>query len=93
MIIRLATLSVGYGLLLFGIVGLILPVLHGAIFAIAGLALLSRHAVWARNLLERLKRWHPRMRVMIDRGERLTERWLRRAIVKVGRWFKPARSM
>jgi uncharacterized membrane protein YbaN (DUF454 family) len=91
MIIRLVSLTLGYSLLAIGIVGVILPILHGMLFVVMGLAVLSRHAPWARRVLERLKRQHPRVRAVIDRGERLTQRWLRIATVRVGRWFKPAR--
>lgn len=92
MIMRLVTVSAGYGLLAFGIIGVVLPVLHGMLFVVIGLALLSRHEPWARAMLERLKRQHPRLRSIVDRGERLTQRWFRRAVVKVGRWLKPARA-
>jgi len=93
MITRIATLSLGYGFLVLGIVGIVLPVLHGMLFLVVGLAILSRHALWARRLLERMKRQHPRVRAVIDRGERLTQRWLRVATVRIGRWFRPARSL
>lgn len=93
MIIRLATLTVGYGFLAFGILGVILPVLHGTLFVVVGLAILSRHAPWARRLLERLKERHPKVRTVIDRGERLTQRWLRLIIVRIGRLLRPARSV
>ena len=91
MIIRLATLGIGYGFLAFGILGMILPVLHGTLFVVVGLAILSRHAPWARRVLEHLKQRHPKVRAVIDRGERLTQRWVRIAIVRVGRLFRPAR--
>ncbi|MFO1075388.1 MAG: PGPGW domain-containing protein [Geminicoccaceae bacterium] len=92
MIIRIATVSAGYAFLAFGVIGIIVPVLHGMLFLVVGLALLARHEPWARAVLERLKRQHPRVRAIIDRGERLTQRWFRLALVRIGRWFKPARA-
>jgi uncharacterized membrane protein YbaN (DUF454 family) len=93
MIIRLATLGLGYGFIAFGVVGIILPVLHGTLFLVIGLAILSRREPWARAVLERLKRQHPRVRTIVGRGERLTQRWLRLATVKIGRLLRPARSL
>jgi uncharacterized membrane protein YbaN (DUF454 family) len=93
MIIRVVTLGLGYTFLVLGVIGIVLPVLHGMLFLVVGLAILSRHALWARRLLERLKRQHPRVRTVIDRGERLTQRWLRVATVRIGRWLRPVRSL
>ena len=90
MVLRVVNLGLGYGFIAFGIVGVILPVLHGTLFVIAGLVILSRHEPWAGAVLERLKGGHPRVRAVIDRGERLTQRWMRRLTVKVGRLVKPA---
>ena len=45
----------GFGLLLLGIVGIIMPVLPGWIFLIPGLVILSDHFVWAKRLLNRAK--------------------------------------
>ena len=55
MILRIATLSLGYGCLAIGVIGLILPIVHGTLFFVAGLVILSRHEPWAAALLERLK--------------------------------------
>lgn len=90
-IVRLVSLCLGYGLLAVGVLGVILPVLHGTLFVVVGLALLAPHAPWARRLLGRLKAGHPRLRDIIDRGERLTRRGVRTATVRVGRLFRAAR--
>ena len=50
MMIRLASIGLGYGLLTLGVIGLIVPVLHGAIFFVVGLLILSRHARMGRPL-------------------------------------------
>jgi uncharacterized membrane protein YbaN (DUF454 family) len=92
MILRLTSLGLGYGFIALGVIGVILPILHGTLFVVAGLVILSRHEPWAAALLARLKNRHPRIRSVIDRGERLTQRWMRRATVKVGRLLKPARG-
>ena len=41
--IRLASIGLGYGLLTLGVIGMIVPILHGAIFLVIGLLILSRH--------------------------------------------------
>ena len=45
----------GFGLVLLGIVGLILPVMPGWLFLVPGLIILSDHFVWARRLLDKAK--------------------------------------
>jgi uncharacterized protein len=90
--IRLASIFLGYSLLTFGVIGIIVPILHGAIFLVLGLLVLSRHALWAQRLLEWLKRRHPRVETMIERGEVLLARAEDWARARVGRLFGAARS-
>ena len=45
----------GLTLLAIGVAGLVLPILQGWVFILAGLAVLSSHSVWARSILEWLK--------------------------------------
>lgn len=45
----------GLTLLAIGAVGLVLPILQGWVFILAGLAVLSSHSVWARSALDWLK--------------------------------------
>jgi uncharacterized membrane protein YbaN (DUF454 family) len=87
MMIRLATIGIGYGLLTLGVIGLIVPVLHGAIFFIIGLLILSRHAAWAARWLDWLKRRHPKVEQLIERGESIVDRWERWTISRLGRLF------
>lgn len=47
----------GFGLVLLGIIGIILPVMPGWIFLIPGLVILSEHFVWAQRLLDRAKHY------------------------------------
>ena len=46
---------VGLALLLLGLVGLVMPVLQGWLFILAGLAVLSSHSRWAHLIYEKLK--------------------------------------
>jgi uncharacterized membrane protein YbaN (DUF454 family) len=50
-------LTLGWTLLVLGIIGLFLPVLQGVLFILSGLALLSTHSQWARRILERIREW------------------------------------
>lgn len=52
-------LTLGWILLLLGVVGLFLPLLPGLPTLIAALAVLSRKYEWARHLLERARRCFP----------------------------------
>lgn len=45
----------GLVLLAIGVAGLVLPILQGWVFILAGLAVLSSHSVWARAALDWLK--------------------------------------
>lgn len=45
----------GLTLLSVGVAGLVLPILQGWVFILAGLAVLSSHSVWARTALDWLK--------------------------------------
>ena len=86
--IRLATIGIGYGLLTLGVIGIIVPVLHGAIFLVIGLLILSRHAAWAARWLEWLKRRHPKVEVMVERGEGIVDRSERWLADRLGRLFR-----
>jgi len=67
--------GVGYGFVLLGIAGLVLPFLQGILFILIGLAILSRHARWAEQLVARLKRRYPRLERAIDVAEARAEAW------------------
>ena len=41
----------GFGLVVLGLIGLVLPIMPGWIFLIPGLVLLARHFHWARRFL------------------------------------------
>lgn len=85
--LRLASIGLGYGLLTLGVIGLIVPILHGAIFFIVGLLILSRHAVWAARALDWLKRRHPKVESLIERGEGLLGRGEQWFMTRFGQLF------
>lgn len=56
---RILILSLGWVLVLFGVVGLFLPFLQGILFLLAGLYVLSLESKMARYWLERFRKRHP----------------------------------
>lgn len=61
-----------------GIAGLVLPVLQGVLFLIAGLLLLSREYEWAQRLLAALSRRFPKVRHAADSAYANSKAWLRK---------------
>jgi uncharacterized membrane protein YbaN (DUF454 family) len=59
-VLRIAKVAGGFGLLIIGIAGLLLPIMPGWIFVIPGLGLLAAEFEWARRLLDRVKKSHPK---------------------------------
>jgi uncharacterized membrane protein YbaN (DUF454 family) len=54
--------ATGWGLLLAGVAGCILPVIPGIPLVIAGLLILARDYAWAKAALRRTKRWAVKIR-------------------------------
>jgi uncharacterized membrane protein YbaN (DUF454 family) len=73
---RIVTLVLGYGFLVLGVLGLVLPFLQGFLFIFIGLILLSKHAAWANRALEYVRRRWPAMGRMIDKAEGMAESWI-----------------
>jgi uncharacterized protein len=59
----------GWGFILIGIVGLVLPILQGILFILVGLLLLSTVSPWAERVLAKLRRWFPRISVKLDEAQ------------------------
>jgi uncharacterized protein YqgC (DUF456 family) len=59
----------GVSLLLLGIAGLVLPVLPGILFIVAGLAILSSHSALARRVQEAVKSRVRRARDRVSRPQ------------------------
>ena len=52
---RWLRIGIGFGLMLVGLLGLLLPVIPGWVFVIPGLILLAREFHWSRRVLQWLK--------------------------------------
>ncbi|MEX0699242.1 MAG: PGPGW domain-containing protein [Acidimicrobiia bacterium] len=55
MVVRVALVGAGVGMVLAGIAGLVLPVVPGWLLIFSGLAVLAGEFVWARTLLDTAK--------------------------------------
>ncbi len=87
MIVRVASISLGYGFLALGVLGLFLPILQGVLFLVIGLLILSRHATWAERVLDWLKQRHPRLHRVIEQAEGLLVRGEHAILRRVRRLF------
>ncbi len=83
----------GYGFLLLGVLGLVLPVLQGVLFLVVGLLLLSRSTPWAERALDRLRRRHPGVGRAADALARRLDLWIYRFEVAFRRFFRRLRAM
>ena len=72
---KLALLLVGWGFIFAGLVGLLLPVLPGALFAIVGLLILSSEYVWANHLLQKIRARFPALSSRLNEAAAKTHRW------------------
>ncbi len=72
---RIVVLALGWGFIVLGIVGLVVPVLQGIVFLLIGLALLSSESETARRLTERLRARYPGLSERLDRAEARARQW------------------
>lgn len=80
---RLAVMVLGWGFIVLGLLGLVLPVLQGILFLLVGLYLLGRSSPRARLVRLRLRRRYPEWAGRFDEAEgrarRMVRRWTQRA--------------
>jgi uncharacterized membrane protein YbaN (DUF454 family) len=75
---RILVLIAGWGFILLGIVGLVLPILQGVLFLLVGLIILSSEYVWANRLLIRVRERFPKIGRTADKATEKATAWLRR---------------
>jgi uncharacterized membrane protein YbaN (DUF454 family) len=56
---RFAVVALGWVLILLGIVGLVLPVVPGAVLMVVGFLMVNPQCLWLRRLLEKCQVWFP----------------------------------
>jgi len=69
------SLLFGWGFIFGGVVGLILPVLPGALFITIGLLILSSEYVWANNLLQTVRARFPGLSSQLDEAAMKVYKW------------------
>lgn len=77
---RWAMVALGYFFLVFGVIGIVLPVLHGTIFFFMGLAILAQEVEWARRLRARIAERFPRFHQISVEAEFRAQRWTKRLV-------------
>lgn len=71
---KISTQTLGLLFIMLGVAGLILPILNGTIFLLAGLFLLSVYSPWAKKQLDRIGSLHPKLGHVVIRVERFLGR-------------------
>ena len=66
---RVAIHVIGWGLILLGILGLVLPILQGFLFLLVGLFVLSSVSPWAERLLHKLRKRFPKTSKKVDEAK------------------------
>lgn len=66
---RVSIHVIGWGFILLGILGLVLPILQGFLFILVGLFVLSSVSPWAERLLHRLRKRFPKTSKMFDQAK------------------------
>lgn len=77
--LRIATTTLGWLLVVIGVVGLFLPVLQGGLSLAVGFALLSISSQWVHLRLRALLGRYPRIWKRMERFRRRLHAWLRRS--------------
>lgn len=77
---RWALMALGYFFLLFGVIGIVLPVLHGTVFFFMGLAILAQEVEWARRLRARIAERFPRFHRISVEAEFRAQAWIKRVV-------------
>ena len=63
---RVSIHVIGWGFILLGILGLVLPILQGFLFILVGLFILSSVSPWAARLLDKLRSRFPKTSKLFD---------------------------
>src|SRR5215471_1041186 len=73
---KIGILLVGWAFILFGVAGLILPILHGTVFLLIGLTILSSEYVWAHRLLSKIRNRFPSVTARLEQATTAAHEWV-----------------
>ena len=71
---------IAWGLIFLGFLGILLPILPGVIFLLAGLYLLSLESLWLNRQLDKIGDRYPRVGKRLNDARARAERILRRVM-------------
>ena len=75
---RVLLFVVAWGLIFLGVLGILLPILPGMIFLIAGLYLLSLESLWLNRQLDKIGQRYPKVGEILDDSRARAGRIVRR---------------
>jgi uncharacterized membrane protein YbaN (DUF454 family) len=81
---KIGILLAGWTFILFGVVGLILPILHGALFLLIGLAILSSEYVWAHRLLSKIRNRFSSVTARLEQATTAAHEWISKVFHRRG---------
>jgi uncharacterized membrane protein YbaN (DUF454 family) len=82
---RIAIYWAGWGFIVLGILGLVLPVLQGILFLLIGLSLLSNSSPWAAKLLNKVRERFPKISKTYDEAMIKAKEYQARILKKLGK--------
>lgn len=89
---RLRRKAFGWSMVLLGIAGLILPMLHGTFFLLVGLYVLKDDYAWAGRLILWIRRRFPRQADSMDRAQARAEAYLKHTRRTLRRYYARVRG-
>jgi len=81
---KILKLFAGWFCILFGLVGLFVPMMKGIVFLFVGLLILSSEYVWAERLLSRIRSRFPRLTARLDKAIVAMQAWFGRLFSRSG---------
>jgi uncharacterized membrane protein YbaN (DUF454 family) len=80
---KILVLIAGWGFILLGVIGLILPVLQGVLFLLIGLFILSSEYVWAHRLLVKVRNRFPSAASRLEEVTKGTHKWINKVFHRI----------
>ncbi len=82
---RLLILAAGWVMVVFGVIGLFLPILQGVLFLAIGFYLLSLESPWAKRKMEQFQARYPKLHDTFEEARERAARMARRIMARTRR--------
>ena len=89
---RIRRKAFGWSMIMLGIAGLVLPVLHGTFFLLVGLYVLKDDYAWAGKAIGWIRRKFPKQAASVDQAQIRAEEYLRRTRRTLRRYYERVRG-